>query len=59
MDNIDNLVETYMEWFYNENTNTDDELRFLVECILQSNERQRMIDVMTDLNNQLNDVSNG
>jgi hypothetical protein len=53
MDNIDNLVETYMEWFYNENTNTDDELRFLVECILQSNERQRMIDVMTDLNNQL------
>lgn len=59
MDNIDNLVETYMEWFYNENTNTDDELRFLVECILQSNERQRMIDVMTDLSNQLNDVSNG
>lgn len=59
MDNIDNLVETYMEWFYNENTNTDDELRFLVECILQSNERQRMIDVMTDLSKQLNDVSNG
>ena len=59
MDNIDNLVETYMEWFYNENTNTDDELRFLVECILQSNERQRMISVMTDLNNQLNDISNG
>ena len=46
MENIDNLVETYMEWFYNENANSYDELRFLIETILISNERERILEVL-------------
>ena len=47
MENMDELIDTYIEWFYNENANSDDELRFLIETILISNERERLLEVLT------------
>jgi hypothetical protein len=49
---IEELVENYINWFYHENANSDDELWFLIDTILNSDKRQMMIDDMSDLMNK-------
>ena len=50
--NLNELVENYISWFYHENANPDEELWFLIDTILSSDKKQKMLDVMSDLMNE-------
>ena len=46
------LMKNYIHWFYDENTNPYEELYFLIDTILSSNKRQKMLERITDLMNE-------
>ena len=46
------LVDSYIYWFYDENTNPYEELCFLIDTILSSDNKQKMLDRMTDVINE-------
>jgi len=39
-------IETYFEWFHYECTNPYDEMEFLINCALNGNDKQNIIEIL-------------
>lgn len=45
----EDLINNYIDWFYNDNSNPYDELRFLIDTILSSDKKHIMKEVIISL----------